>query len=73
MTRPPDAVSSVANVLAANVGAETFGRCATRSWMRSVCADAQAAACAGSGPSDAYGNSTWSQPLASWARAISRV
>src|SRR4051812_26476459 len=66
-------MSSVANVLAAYVGAETFGRCATRSWMRSVCAAAQAAACAGSGPSEAYGNSTWSHPLVSCARAISRV
>ena len=73
VTRPPDAVSSVAKVLAAKVGAETFGRCATRSWIRSVCAAAQAAACAGSGPSEAYGNSTWSQPCCSWARTISRV
>ena len=68
--RPPESWSSVANDLAANVGYETFGRCASSSSIESSRAAAWAASTDGSGPLEPYANSTRVQPLSSWARTI---
>src|SRR5689334_5028591 len=55
---------------AANVGCETFGRCANRSWIRSVLAATHVAWTAGSCVAELYANRTWSQLFSSWIRAM---
>jgi hypothetical protein len=52
VTRPPPIWSIVANVFAAKVGIDRFGRCATSSCRSSTWSRMYVAACAGSGLPD---------------------